>query len=152
MLIRKKICVSRSKAFCNFRVPLKIEDTKCYPVFLCLHSKSPGSEQLKKDISRYRSTKQVPKQLFIEGHNYKASDKWLHSKLFSEKAEGLRMISEYTNVMFLSISSEDILKRFARERTKIAELNAFHDKLNTLPLSGRKKSNHVTIQIFCGNG
>ena len=33
-------------------VPLKLGETLCYPVFLCLHSKNPGTEQLKKDLSR----------------------------------------------------------------------------------------------------
>ena len=39
----------------------------------------------------------------------------------------------------LSISLEDTLKRFAREITKTAEFNAFHDKVNTLPLSGEMR-------------
>ena len=83
--------------------PLKIGDTLCYPVFLCLHSKNPGHDQLKRDLQRYRSTKQVLKQLCIERHNYAASDEWLYAKLFAEKPDGLRLIWEYTNMMFLSI-------------------------------------------------
>jgi len=63
-------------------VPIKIGDSLCYPVFLCLHSKNPGHEQLKRDLQRYRSTKQVLRQLFIEGQNYAASDEWVHSKLY----------------------------------------------------------------------
>ena len=55
-------------------VPLKIGETLSYPVFLCLHSKNPGPEHLKKDLSRYSSTKQFLKQLFVEGKNYEASD------------------------------------------------------------------------------
>ena len=43
-----------------------------------------------------------------------------------------------------SISSENALKRFAREKTKIAELNAFYDKFNTLLLSAEK----ATISLF----
>ena len=120
-------------------VPLKIGDTLCYPVFLCLHSKNPGHDQLKRDLQRYRSTKQVLKQLFIEGQNYAASDEWLHAKLFAEKQDGLRLMWEYTNMMFLSISSDDAIRRFAREIAKIAELNAFHEKANTLPLSEEKE-------------
>ena len=34
-------------------VPIKIGDSLCHPVFLCLHSKNPGIEQLGKDLSRY---------------------------------------------------------------------------------------------------
>ena len=55
-------------------IPLKLGETLCYPVFLCLHSKNPGPEQLKKNFSRYRSTKQILKQLFLEGQNYEAPD------------------------------------------------------------------------------
>ena len=49
-------------------------------------------------------------------------------------------------MMFLSIASEDNLKRFPGARTKIAELSAsaFHDKCNTLPLSEEK----VIILLF----
>ena len=70
--------------------------------------------------------------------DYALSDEWLHSKLFAEKTEGLRLIWEYTNMMFLSLSFEESLNRFARERTKITELNAFHEKFNTLPMSKEK--------------
>ena len=34
-------------------VPIKIGDSVCNPVFLCLHAKNPGIEQLRKDLSRY---------------------------------------------------------------------------------------------------
>ena len=87
-------------------VPVKIGGTLCYPVFLCLHAKNPGHEQLKRDLQRYRSTKQVLRQLFVEGQNYAASDDWLHSKLFAEKPDGLCMMREYSNMMFLSIPEE----------------------------------------------
>ena len=116
-------------------VPLKIGQTLCYPVFLCLHAKNPGKEQLKKYLHRYRSSKQVLKQLFIEGQNYAASDKCLQAKLFAEKLAGLRLIWEYTNTMFLW---SHICNKYTREITKIAELNAFHEKVNSLPLSEEK--------------
>ena len=118
-------------------VPIKIGDTLCYPVFLCLHSKNPGHEQLKRDLQRYRSTKQVLRQLFVEGQNYAASDDWVHSKLFAEKQDGLRMIWEYTHMMFLSIT-DDNRNRYQRELAKIVELNGYHDKCNTLPISEEK--------------
>ena len=118
-------------------VPIKIGDSLCFPVFLCLHSKNPGHEQLRRDLQRYRSTKQVLRQLFVEGQNYAASDDWVHSKLFAEKQDGLRMIWEYTNMMFLSITEEN-RNRFERELAKIVELNGFHDKCNTLPISEEK--------------
>ena len=94
-------------------------------------------EQLRKDLSRYRSTKQILKQLFKDGNNYDATDEWLHSKLFAENSDGLRIMWEYTNIMFLFIAAEDSTC-FSRERGKIAELNVFHDKWNTLPMSDEK--------------
>ena len=52
--------------------------------------------------------------------NYAASDDWVHSKLFAEKQDGLRMINIIENWL------------------KIVELNGFHDKCNTLPISEEK--------------
>ena len=57
--------------------------------------------------------------------------------MFAEKPDGLRMLWEYTNMMFLSIS-EDTRQRYQRELAKIVELNGFHDKCNTLPISEEK--------------
>ena len=88
--------------------------TLCYPGFLCLHAKNPGHEQLKKDLHRYRSTKQVLQQLYIEGQNYAASDEWLHAELFAAKPDGLRLIWEHTNMMFMSITSKDTLMGYTR--------------------------------------
>ena len=41
-------------------------------------------------------------------------------------------------MMFSSISLENDAKELAREKSKIAELNTFNDKFNTLPLSKEK--------------
>ena len=104
---------------------------------------------MKKDLHRHKSTKQVLNQLFSEGQIHASSDEWLHAKLFAEKPVGLRLIWEYTHMMFLSITSEETLKRYTRELTKIAELHAFHDKVNSLPLSEQK----VIIYLFrCAMG
>ena len=118
-------------------VPIKIGDSLCYPVLLYLHSKNPGIEQLQKDLSRYRSTKQILKQLFKDGNNYDATDEWLHSKLIAENSESSKIMWEYTNIMFLFLAAEDAT-RFSKERGKIAELNAFHEKWNSLPMSEEK--------------
>ena len=42
-------------------------------------------------------------------------------------------------MMFLSITSEDTRKRYTREMGKVAELNAFHETANALPLSEEKE-------------
>ena len=88
-------------------------------------------------MQRYRSTKQVLRQLFVEEQKYAASDEWLHSKLFAEKPDGLRMMWEYTNMMFLSIP-EETRPRYQRELEKIVELNGVHDKCSTLPIFEEK--------------
>ena len=87
-------------------VPIKMGDHLCYPDFLCLHSKNPAQEQLRKYLSRYRSTKQVLKQLFNDGNNYEASDAWLHSKVFAENLENLSEngVGIYQYDVFVSIS------------------------------------------------
>ena len=108
-------------------VPLKMGDCLCYPVFFCLYLKNPSIEQLWKELSRYRSTKQILNQLFKAGKNYDATDKWLHSKLFAENPESLRIMWEYTIMRFLFLAAEDAT-RFSRERGKNAELNTFHEK------------------------
>ena len=72
-------------------IPIKIGDVQCYPKFKCIHRVDPRQEQLKKDLHRYRF-KEVLIQLFEYAENYSASDEWLHSKLFAEKAEGIKLI------------------------------------------------------------
>ena len=104
-------------------MPIKIGDG------LCLH--------FKKLLCRYRSTKQVLKQLFKDGNNYEATDEWLHPKLFAENSESLRLMWEYTIMLFLFVSAED-LTCFSRERSKIEELNAFHEKFNMIPMNEEK--------------
>ena len=71
------------------------------------------------------------RQLFVEGQNYASSDKWLHSKLFAQKSDGLMGVYEYD---VLAIS-EDTSHRYQRELAKIVELNGFYDKCNTLLIS-----------------
>ena len=82
----------------------------------------------------------------MEGQNYAASDEWLHSKVFTEKPDGLCMMWEYSNMMFLSIP-EETRPRYQRELEKIAELNGFHDKYNTLPILEEK----AIISLFRSN-
>ena len=65
-------------------------------------------------------------------NNFEARDEGLHAKLFAENSENLRVMWEYTNMMFLFISAEDST-HFSRVRSKIEELNVFHEKFNTVP-------------------
>ena len=54
------------------------------------------------------------KQLFKDGNNYDATDEWLHSKLFAENSESLRIMQEYTNMIFLFLAAEATTS-FSRE-------------------------------------
>ena len=47
-------------------------------------------------------------------------------------------------MVFLYFSLEDANRRIVWEKTKIAELNTYHDKFNTLPLTEEK----ATISLF----
>ena len=51
-------------------------------------------------------------QLFEYAENYSASDEWLHSKLFAEKAEGIRLIWEYTNMMLIHCRGDSCMENF----------------------------------------
>ena len=66
--------------------------------------------------------------------------KLLHARRKSFFLEDLRGRREKTRVDVYM----DALKRFAGEKTKIAELNKFHDKFNTLPPSEQK----VSVSLF----
>ena len=89
-------------------VPLKIGDRLCFPKFKCMHLEFPGMEQLKKDLARYRQ-KEVLIHLFKNANNYSESDEELHSKLFGEKQEGVRIIWEYVNIMIQMRGGVDFL-------------------------------------------
>ena len=88
-------------------VPIKMGDSLCSPVFHCLHAKNPGIEQLQKALSRYRSTKQILKQLFKDVNNYDATDECLHSKIFAENSDSLRIMWEYPNMTLLFLEEKD---------------------------------------------
>ena len=77
---------------------IKMGDVQCYHKFKCIHLVDPGQEQLKKDLYRYRFTEMLIR-LFEHAENYSASEESLHSKLFAENADSMRLIWEYTNKM-----------------------------------------------------
>ena len=64
-------------------------------------------------------TKTNPETVVHEGQNYKATDEWLHSKLFAEKSEGLRLVWEYTNMMFVSITPEETRKDLLEKELRL---------------------------------
>ena len=65
---------------------------------------------------------------------------------FAKNSENLRIMWECTHMMFLFISAEDSTC-FSRERSKIEELNAFHEKFNTVPMSEEKNIISLSEQL-----
>ena len=118
-------------------IPIKIGDVLCYPKFKCIHLNNPGREQLKKDLHRYRF-KEVLIQLFENALDYSASDEFLHFKLFAEKAESLRLIWEYTNMMIFDCGGEDYLKQMPMDNEIFKNLSDFYKVHGTLPSSEEK--------------
>ena len=65
------------------------------------HKKSwSGTVTVEKRLAKMQIYKASTQTNFIEGQNYKASVKLLHAKLFAEKSDGVRLIWEYTDIMF----------------------------------------------------
>ena len=118
-------------------IPIKIGDVLCYPKFKCIHLTNPGQDQLKKDLHRYRF-KEVLIQLFENAQDYSASDEWLHFKLFAEKAESLRLIWEYTNMMILDCGGEEYLSQMPTDSEIFKKLSDFYKANSTLPLAEEK--------------
>ena len=118
-------------------IPIKIVDVLCYPKFKCIHLVDPGQEQLKKDLYRYRFN-EVLIQLFEYADNYSASDKWLHSNLFAEKTDSIRLIWEYTNMMLIHSGGESYLENYPSDNESFKQLSEFYKVNGTLPLSEEK--------------
>ena len=103
----------------------------------------PGQKQLKKDLYHYRF-KEVLIQLFEYAENYSASDEWLHSKLFAEKAEGIRLIWEYTNMVLIHCGGDSYLENYPSDNKAFKMLSEFYRGNDTLPLSEEK----IIVSLF----
>ena len=89
-------------------IPIKIGDVLCYPKFKCIHLTTPGQEQLKKDLHRYRF-KELLIQLFENAQDYGASDEWLHFNI-------CRIIRQFT--FDLEIYKHDDFRLWRRQLLK----------------------------------
>ena len=92
-------------------VPVKCDDQLCYPLFKCIHLNTPNKDQLKKYLARYRQ-KDIMIQLYKNADNYSSSYEELHSKLFGEQKEGIRLVGEYINMMFQDYNGENFPKNY----------------------------------------
>ena len=118
-------------------VPVKCEDQLCYPFFKCIHLNTPNKDQLKKDLARYRQ-KEIMIQLYKSADDYSSSYEELHSKLFGEQKEGIRLVWEYVNMMFQDYDGENFLKNYASYFENFKRLSTFYGKFSTLPLNEEK--------------
>ena len=61
-----------------------------------MHLDFPGLDQLKRNLARYRQ-KDVLLHLVENANNFELSDEELHSKLFGERQDGIRICLLYTS-------------------------------------------------------
>ena len=91
---------------------------------------------MKKDLNRDRFKEDlVLIQLYEHAENYSASDEWLHFKLFSEKADGMQSIWEYTNMMLMDCGGKYNPGNFPKDNELFKNLSEFPRVNGTLPLS-----------------
>ena len=118
-------------------VPVKIGDQLCYPPFKCIHLNTPNHDQLKKDLARYRQ-KKIMIQLCKNADNYSSTYEELHSKLFAEQKEGIRLIWEYINMMYQDYDGDGFLKNYKSVFEDFKRLSEFYGRFGTLLLAEEK--------------
>ena len=79
-------------------------------------------------------------QLCNNADNYSSTYEELHSKLFAEQKEGIRLIWEYVNMMYQDYEGDDFLKINASQLDNFKRLSEFYGKFSTLPLEEKKQS------------
>ena len=77
-------------------------------------------------------------QLYKYADDYSSSYEELHSKLFGEQKEGIRLIWEYVNMMFQDYDGENFLKNYRSYFENFKRLSEFYGKFSTLPLEEEK--------------
>ena len=118
-------------------VPITIGDQLCYPKFKCIHLDYPGEEQLKKNLARYRQ-KDILIHLLGCANNFDASDEELHSEFFGVNQDGIRIVWEYINMMFMQLGGQEFLVRYPKDNTIFQELTNFYEQNGSLPILAEK--------------
>ena len=62
----------------------------------------------------------------------------LHTKLFAEQKEGIRLIWEYINLMYQDYDGDEYLKNYRSQFDSFKKLSKFYGKFGTLPLTEEK--------------
>jgi len=120
-------------------VPIKIRNQLCYPKFTCIHLNFPGLDQLKRNLARYRQ-KDVLIHLFDNANNFELLDEELHSKLFGDKQDGIRITWEYMNIMIQYLGGAEFLITCPKDNDTFQKLTDFCERNGSLPLSAEKSS------------
>ena len=118
-------------------IPCMIGEHLCYPRCTCVHLNFPGEEQLNKNLARYRQ-KEILIHIFDNANNFDSSDEELHSKLFGEKQDGIRITLEYINMMIQQLGGQEFLVIFPKNNVNFQELANFYEINGSLPLSAVK--------------
>ena len=118
-------------------IPITIGDQSCYPKFKCIHLEFPGEEQLKKNLARYRQ-KDILIHLLDCANNFDASDEELHSEFFGVNQDGIRIVWEYINMMFMQLGGQEFLVRYAKDNAIFQELTNFYGHHGSLPVIAEK--------------
>ena len=77
-------------------------------------------------------------QLCKNADNYSSTYEELHSNLFSEQKEGIRLIWEYMNMMYKDYNGDKFLKNYKTQTENFKRLSEFYGKFSTLPLEEEK--------------
>ena len=120
-------------------VPINIGDQLCFPKFTCIHLTFPGRDQLKRNLTRYRQ-KDVLLHLFKNANTFELLDEELHSKLFREKQDGIRIMWEYVNMMIQFLGGQEFLNSYPKDNDTFQVLMNFYERNGSLPLSAEKSS------------
>ena len=82
--------------------------------------------------------KDVLVHLFENANNFELSDAELHSKLFGDKQDGIRIMWEYINMMIQFLRGAEFLIGYPKDNNTFQVLTNFYDKNESLPLSAEK--------------
>ena len=77
-------------------------------------------------------------KLFKNAEDYSSLYEKLHSTLFGEQADGIRLIWEYTNIMYLDFDNEEFLGHYKAELDGFKGLTELYKKFSTLPITEEK--------------
>jgi len=79
-----------------------------------------------------------------DADNYSSTYEELHTKLFAEQKDGIRLIWEYVNMMYLDYDGDEFLQNYKADFENFKKLSEFYKKFGTLPLA----EGRTIISIF----